>query len=856
MTKEKYYKNHYAGILCIKQLINCLSVFFLLASLQTKAQGILVTIYENAGQQSSTLSNVDVFTFNDFSTGLHTNIVWDSVGSFDQIYVLNANRYGGAMNESTGQRSRFSTVQRSRNIEVSTLTLDNHSSYFGMWWSAGDPANVLTFYNNNELVAQFSTASMFGSANLSSDYYGNPMTGENSSEPYAFINFFGDNQTSWNKIELSTIGGGGFESDNYTSRISTFNPEIDSQEDLGLVIAEVDLTGTTETSDETSTWTFEESITSIANGDFSDTLTWDCNCIPTDSHSINVATDVVLNQNFELLTSSQFKVIEGSSLEISSGKKLSINGALINYGTINGHVSLNGSAEQTPTIGNIKKLEINNSSVEGVKLQQDLTFSGSLLLSNGTLDLNSYSLTLYSSVETSGMILQDQGSVNGDIRFVRKTPNKTGYHYLASPVNSATLSDVNDDFTLLSLGGDLTSSPFPNIYIYDETNPSTHNTDGWTVPQGLDYPMQPGHGFATYISANTEIDIVGQPNNGPFDVPLSYTFSGEAPADHPMCPPDGWNLVGNPYPSAINWDLIEKSALFHDGLYMWNPNYNKYAGYINGVATNNGSNRIAPFQGFFVRTDGENDTLKFRNSQRFLDSTDLTRFFRRTEREVFKLAIKMGDDVDEAAIYLSANNMSGYNKDLDAFKMETTSQTSPLLYISDENYAYTIKSVNTNYLSDETVNLSFYAPENQMYQLTKRQFDWGSNRLTPLIRDKYNGFVIDLNQSDYSFESKKGTFEDRFEIFFQTNTAITTAITTAEQEGLNVYLVDNVLRVKSGTQFSSVMITDLMGKTIHHYIKPNTSLYEWQVNSDITPGIYIVQVTSGNTRYSSRVLIK
>jgi hypothetical protein len=856
MNHEKCNKNNHSGIFCIKQLINFLSIFFLLTSLQAKAQGILVTIYENAGLQSSTLSNVDVFTFNDFSTGLHTNIVWDSVGSFDQIYVLNANRYGGAMNESTGQRSRFSTVQRSRNIEVSTLTLDNHSSYFGMWWSAGDPANVLTFYNNNELVAQFSTASMFGSANLSSDYYGNPMTGENSSEPYAFINFFGDNQTSWNKIELSTIGGGGFESDNYTSRISTFNPEIDSQEDLGLVIAEVDLTGTTETSDETSTWTFEESITSIANGDFSDTLTWDCNCLPTDSHSINVATDVVLNQNFELLTSSQFKVIEGSSLEISSDKKLSINGALINYGTINGHVSLNGSAEQTPTIGNIKKLEINNSSVEGVKLQQDLTFSGSLLLTNGTLDLNSYSLTVYSSVETSGMILQDQGSVNGDVRFVRKTPNKTGYHYLSSPVNSATLSDVNDDFTLLSLGGDLTSSPFPNIYIYDETNPSTHNTDGWTVPQGLDYPMQPGRGFATYISKNTEIDIIGQPNNGPFDVPLSYTFSGEDPADHPMCPPDGWNLVGNPYPSAINWDLIEKSALFHDGLYMWNPNYNKYAGYINGVATNNGSNRIAPFQGFFVRTDGENDTLKFRNSQRFLDSTDLTRFFRRTEREVFKVAIKMGDDVDEAAIYLSANNVSGYNKDLDAFKMETTSQTSPLLYISDENYAYTIKSVNTDYFSDETVNLSFYAPENQMYQLTKRQFDWGSNRLTPLIRDKYNGFVIDLNQSDYSFESKKGTFGDRFEIFFQTNTAITTTITTAEQEGLNVYLVDNVLRVKSNKQFSSLIITDLMGKTIHHCIKPNTSLYEWQVNSDITTGIYIVQVTSGNTSYAARFLIK
>lgn len=829
-----------------------LTVSCLLYSAKINAQGILVTIYENAGLQSSTLSNVDVFTFNSYSTGLHTNVVWDSVGTFDQIYVLNANRYGGTIDDSTGQRSKYSTVQSSRGIESSTLTLNNQSSYFGMWWSAGDPANVLTFYNDDQLIAQFTTSSMFGSANLSSEYYGNPMTGENPGEPYAFINFYGDNQTSWNKIVLSTVGGGGFESDNYTSRISTFNPETDSQEDLGLVIAEVDLSGTTETSNETSTWTFEESITSIANGDFSDSLTWDCICIPTDSHNINIATDVVLNQNFELLAASQFKVIEGSSLEISSGKKLSINGALINYGTINGHVSLNGSTEQTPTIGNIKKLELNNSSVEGIRLQQDLTFSGSLLLTNGTLDLNGYSLTIYSSVEKSGMMLQDQGTVNGDIRFVRKIPNKTGYHYLSSPVSSATLADINDDFTLLSLGGDLTSNPFPNIYTYDETNPSTHNTDGWTVPGGLDHPMQPGHGFATYISANTEIDITGQPNNGPIDIPLSYTYSGEDPADHPMCPPDGWNLVGNPYPSAVNWDLIERPELFHEGLYMWNQNYNKYATYINGVATNNGSNSIAPFQGFFVRTDNETDTLKFRNSQRFVDSTEITRFYKKAEKEVFKIAITMDGDIDEAAIYLSPNNVSGYNNDLDAFKMETKSQTSPLLYVSDENYAYTIKSLNTNYLSDETINLSFYAPENQIYKLTKRQFDWGSHRLPPLLRDKYNGFVIDLNNSDYSFESKKGTYEDRFEIFFQS----ITSISTVHQEGLHVYLVDNVLRVNSDQQFNSLIITDLMGKTIHHCTKPNTLLYEWQINSDIPTGIYIVRVNSRNANYSAKFLIK
>ena len=102
---------------------------------------------------------------------------------------------------------------------------------------------------------------MFGSLNLSQDYYGNPLTGGNGGEPYAFINFFGDAETSWNKIELTQLGGGGFESDNYTTRIETFNPDTDSQEALGTIIAEVSGTETTnlDAPSENWEWAFEES---------------------------------------------------------------------------------------------------------------------------------------------------------------------------------------------------------------------------------------------------------------------------------------------------------------------------------------------------------------------------------------------------------------------------------------------------------------------------------------------------------------------------------------------------------------------------------------------------------------------
>ena len=117
---------------------------------------------------------------------------------------------------------------------------------------------------------QYTTQSMFGSLNLDPEYYGNPLSGGNGGEPYAFINFYGDAETSWNKIELTQTAGGGFESDNYTSRVETFNPETDSQEALGEIIAEVSGTETTNlsTPSEDWEWAFEESAPGAPNPPF------------------------------------------------------------------------------------------------------------------------------------------------------------------------------------------------------------------------------------------------------------------------------------------------------------------------------------------------------------------------------------------------------------------------------------------------------------------------------------------------------------------------------------------------------------------------------------------------------------
>ena len=93
-----------------------------------------------------------------------------------------------------------------------------------MWWSAGDAGNTLKFLNNGTNVLTFTTANVISAlagATNKAAFYGNPTSqflGQNGTEPYAFLNFFADSNTSFNEIVLTETNSATFESDSWTLR--------------------------------------------------------------------------------------------------------------------------------------------------------------------------------------------------------------------------------------------------------------------------------------------------------------------------------------------------------------------------------------------------------------------------------------------------------------------------------------------------------------------------------------------------------------------------------------------------------------------------------------------------------------
>lgn len=114
-----------------------------------------------------------------------------------------------------------------------TLTLNSPAEYLGFYFTAGDPNNNVDIYDGANLLLSFNTVSLMnlipndgfstvtsinGSVYNTRDYYGQPVTGSNGSEPYAYLHFIATGGTNFNRIVFSQTTTATFDNDNHSIR--------------------------------------------------------------------------------------------------------------------------------------------------------------------------------------------------------------------------------------------------------------------------------------------------------------------------------------------------------------------------------------------------------------------------------------------------------------------------------------------------------------------------------------------------------------------------------------------------------------------------------------------------------------
>lgn len=194
-----------------------------LAVAPAHAASFIVT-YEAAGATHTTagFDYTGVETFDGLATGVRSftsDFGGSSItGTYSSVNILASDQYGGA-GGSNYAVAGLGVGSNSYSISFAQ-TGDAGINYFGYWLSALDAGNAVTFFNGESAVFTFTPTNVLDLIGGDLAYYGKPGTGQNSSEPYVFLNFFYEGGT-FDRIvftqQRSANGGyAGYESDNHT----------------------------------------------------------------------------------------------------------------------------------------------------------------------------------------------------------------------------------------------------------------------------------------------------------------------------------------------------------------------------------------------------------------------------------------------------------------------------------------------------------------------------------------------------------------------------------------------------------------------------------------------------------------
>lgn len=139
-------------------------------------------------------------------------------GTYSNVAVIGADQYGGA---GGGGQYAVTFTTGGYSLDLSS-TVPGGVNYFGYWLSALDRGNQVTFYRGGHVLFTFDPTDVIAAVNSHADhasYYGNPnpaFGGQNSGEPYIFLDFFSDRGTFDQIVFSENPTVGGYESDNHT----------------------------------------------------------------------------------------------------------------------------------------------------------------------------------------------------------------------------------------------------------------------------------------------------------------------------------------------------------------------------------------------------------------------------------------------------------------------------------------------------------------------------------------------------------------------------------------------------------------------------------------------------------------
>lgn len=503
-----------------------------------------------------------------------------------------------------------------------------------------------------------------------------------------------------------------------------------------------------------------------------------------------------------------------------------------------------------------KTLTVNNNAVATIPSGNNVTVTGAVTVTApATLTLSN----------NANLIQDPATTMNSNVGVVTVKRNSNALKRLDYTLWSSPVANQN----LLAFSP-LTSLAPNRFYIYNpasdkytNTVPSTLNPNTTNFSPGVGYLIRmPNENPAIlgtssdYYLGNAAItyngEFTGIPNNG--DVSVALSADGL----------NGYNLVGNPYPSTINLFTLQSNnaSVIRNTFYMWrktNGTGTAYCYYIpttastgTYVSNNNTQSPIAFVgdiqvgQGFFVSalTTGP---LVFKNGQRV---TTASSFFKTKQ---LAASTKVWLNATNAAGYFSqmaVTYFDGATQGVDAFDGKYINDSAFALTSNVNNEEYTIQG-RPAFDASDVVALNFKTDFAGDYTIAIDHVDGlfsGSQDI--YLVDSKTGMETNLKTSSYTFAATAAVDNTRFSLKFQKTLSIDAQV--LNDNSVLVYKNNGLIYVNSKVKMmNNIKVFDIQGRLLaeRKNVKSNATSIQ---NLSASNQILIVKVTTDDNQVISK----
>jgi hypothetical protein len=407
-----------------------------------------------------------------------------------------------------------------------------------------------------------------------------------------------------------------------------------------------------------------------------------------------------------------------------------------------------------------------------------------------------------------------------------------GWHLIGSPFSDATWDDLSFENSTAVFnhpvgGSSLDSCNYCNLWWYDGSTDNGQDIGfmastaygTWRTSTDGTEAFVPTKGWNMYFDANQNF------GNAPWTIVFDGTFNNGPVTQVVNENNSGWNLVANPYPTVLDWDVVDDdlaSEGIAQGYHIWDHANTNFAVYAGGSGTLGATRYIAPMQGFYVQTSTagvQNGGDVFHNFN--LDNNDRPDPCQNTGGNNFKSTIVDKHEIklrtthlgsgkmDETIIQLYDGAYKQYSANQDIRKLLTNYEDVPSVYARKGNNFTAITAMPMPYGQD-SIPIGVYTKDGSKVQIEVVEAPYG---YALYLEDIVTGRWYNL-ESAHQFE-QMAQYPHRFVLHFSDGEIETRDWTARNPFDLHID-ADGMLVIKSLKRLNNTdwHLYDMSGKVV------------------------------------------